>query len=186
MHGNDGNDRLFGAGGHDSLFGESGNDSLYGVKGHDRLDGGSGQDTLDGGIGHDVLLGAAGNDKLMGQTGRDILIGGAGSDYLNGGNGDDILIGGTTDHDLDSIALLAILSEWMSNASASARIGHLSGSQSGGLNGSSLFTVGVTVHGDGAADQLYGSLGRDWFLTSISDADAVRDRNSRQDWLHRI
>jgi Ca2+-binding RTX toxin-like protein len=168
------------------LFGESGNDSLYGLKGHDQLDGGSGRDILDGGLGHDLLLGGAGNDKLIGQTGRDILIGGAGSDFLHGGKDDDILIGGTTDHDNNAAAVLAIMVEWISNAPAATRISHLSGLQSGGANGTLLLSPGGTVHADGSIDQLYGYLGNDWFLQSISDADAVRDRNPRQDRLHRF
>lgn len=47
MHGQDGNDRIYGG---------VDNDEIYGGAGHDRLYGGAGADTLDGGAGRDVYV----------------------------------------------------------------------------------------------------------------------------------
>jgi Ca2+-binding RTX toxin-like protein len=60
LHGDDGNDTLYGhngkgkpvtGDGNDSFWGEGGNDELYGQEGNDYLDPGSGDDTLNGGNG---------------------------------------------------------------------------------------------------------------------------------------
>jgi len=48
------------------------------------------------------------------------------------------------------------------------RIAHLTGSSSGGLNGSYLLNRS-TVHADAAVNYLYGSAGWDWYFAGIPD-----------------
>jgi hypothetical protein len=171
IHGGAGNDVLVAGNGHDALFGDDGSDILYGKNGSDWLQGGDGNDALFGGSGNDRLLGELGNDRLFGEAGGDLLLGGlgddqsfggAGSDVLIGGGdadrlfgeqGDDVLIGGSTIHDTSDAALNAILVEWSSRRSFSARINNLR---------SRLDST--TVIDDGARDQLRGDSGRDWYL----------------------
>jgi Ca2+-binding RTX toxin-like protein len=184
LHGNNGNDHLFGGPDGNILFGENGNDQLLGRGGRDFLLGGTGNDVLDGGADADVLLGGDGNDKLFGQAGRDILIGGLGRDLLDGGRNDDILIGGTTDHDNILIALLKIHFEWVEDSAPAAdRIDKLNGTTPGGANDPFLLTPGGTVHEDGAVDRLISGIGFDWFFVSLGDGDLALDRNLAKDRL---
>jgi len=97
LHGQGGNDKLYGGSGSDHLLGGAGNDKLYGRRGDDVLDGGAGNDKLHGGFGDDTLRGGAGNDRLYGHHGDDVLEGGAGNDRLHGHHGDDLLDGGDGD-----------------------------------------------------------------------------------------
>src|SRR5262249_37003495 len=97
------------------------------------------------------------------------LIGGAGQATLQAGVGDDILIGGTTDYDNNAAALAAILAEWSrTDIDYATRIAHLTGSMSGGLNGSYVLNSN-TVRGNRQADNLYGGTGMDWFMTGTTD-----------------
>ena len=131
---------------------------------------GNGNDTLDarGASGPTVLVGGGGNDILYGGSGRNILIAGAGASSLNGGAGD-LLIAGSTAYDANLAALLAIRNEWArTDADYLTRIADLSGSQSGGLNGSYLLSA-QTVTSSGAGDDLYGGPGLDWFFAAASD-----------------
>lgn len=179
LHGNAGNDQLYGSHASDQLFGEAGSDSLFGLGGDDLLDGGTGADRLEGQAGDDLLLGGGANDKLFGQGGRDVLIGGFGSDDLFGGADDDIVIGGTTDHDANVQALTLILAEWSSSAGIGTRINNLT--LGGGLNDPFLLTPGDTVHSDGVVDRLTGEAGLDWFFRSLSDGDKLLDLNAGKD-----
>jgi hypothetical protein len=134
------------------------------------LFGGDGNDTLDasGSSANNVLLGEAGNDSLQGGSGRDLLIGGLGADILHGGDGDDILIGGTSDSDGNLTALNALMAEWgRTDLGYLDRLNHLTGSVSGGQNGS-YFLNAATVHDDAAVDQLFGEKGQDWFFARTS------------------
>jgi Ca2+-binding RTX toxin-like protein len=129
------------------------------------LFGGDGNDKLiaTGSIANNVLCGGAGQDDLEGGSGRDLLIGGLGNDELEGGDGGDILIGGTTDYDNNLVALGAILAEWgRTDLGFDARVNHLRG-QPGGLNGPYVLTA-VTVHADGAYNELTGGNGQDWIF----------------------
>src|SRR5262249_61406382 len=93
-----------------------------------------------------------------------------GVDALHGGTGDDILIGSTTHHDANVTALNALAAEWRrTDADLATRIGHLNGSQSGGLNGGYLLNT-TTVHDDGAIDELFGEGGSDWVIYRNSGA----------------
>jgi Ca2+-binding RTX toxin-like protein len=113
-------------------------------------------------------VGGAGADALTGGSGRDLLIGGLGTDTLRGGGGDDILIGGYTNYDANVTALLAVMKEWgRTDADYNTRVKHLSGSLSGGLNGS-YFLKATTVYDDTAIDSLFGEAGSDWFFARKS------------------
>jgi Ca2+-binding RTX toxin-like protein len=115
-----------------------------------------------------VLVGGAGSDTLLGGMGRDILIGGSGLSTLRAGSGGDILIGGTTDFDTNAAALAAVLAEWDSADDYATRIARITGSMSGGLNGS-VFLNSSTVHSDGMVNKLYGGPGMDWFFAGMLD-----------------
>jgi len=153
-------------------FGESGNDRIY-----------AGGNTT-------VLVGGGGDDELTGGSGRDLLIGGQGADKLIGNAGDDILIAGFTDHDNNYDALCKIMIEWTrTDISAETRVDHLSGTLSGGSNGTILLNFGPlgSLHDDtdyDSVDMLNGSAGSDWYifrsgedkivgLTSSDDATAL-------------
>jgi len=112
-----------------------------------------------------VAVGGDGTDILMDSGGRSILIGGAGVDVLSGGSGQDILIDSSTDHDADTEALLAILSEWNMNTLLSTRITNIMGGVGTGdwaLNSS-------TIDDDGDFDLLIGGGGIDWILLHSGD-----------------
>lgn len=142
------------------------------------LSGGAGDDTLTGGAGSAVLIGGAGNDILTGGASRDILIGGLGSDVLTGGGDDDILIGGITTFDQNLATLDAILAEWTSADTYLNRIAYLTGTKTGGLNGTTLLIKGTTVLDDSRAnDSLTGGLDTDWFFAFARDKAIDSDKS---------
>jgi Ca2+-binding RTX toxin-like protein len=100
LHGDAGNDQLFGYGQRVTMIGDDGDDRLS-VTGSGALSGGSGDDDLAGGSGDDTLDGDAGDDNVVGGNGNDTLRGGRGDDDLNGGRGDDVLDGEQGADDLD-------------------------------------------------------------------------------------
>jgi len=159
IRGGDGNDRLYSGSGDDELRGEAGDDMLFGMGGDDKL---SGQ------AGNDVLAGGAGNDWINGNDGRDILIGGVGSDHLDGGADDDILIGGSTKWDVSETGLNRIRNEWVRNSSLTARVKHLTGQWSGGLNGQTYLNATTVTH-DSDVDSLTGGGGQDWYWAAGRD-----------------
>ncbi len=187
--GGEGNDFLYGQQNNDFLFGDAGNDKLFGEGGDDLLQGGNGHDYLYGGIGHDRLFGQVGNDILFGESGNDIAVGGEGNDHLYGGTGrdltigsdgndtlfgegdDDILVANSTIYDNDELALMAILSEWVSSNSYTTRVNNIR--TGGGENGAFTLDNG-TVLDDGRPDTLWGNGGQDWFLTGVKDK--IRDK----------
>jgi hypothetical protein len=175
LHGDAGNDTIYGATGNDELFGGEGDDFLDGRRGSDLLYGEDGNDRLYGGLGHDILLGGTGNDLLYGGNDRDILIGGLDTDKLYGENGDDILIGGTTAFDDDEVALVAILSEWTSGNDYATRVSNIRDGL-GQSDGNSL-SADVTVIDDGVIDDLFGGGNQDWFF----NPDATNDRFNAKD-----
>ncbi len=114
-------------------------------------------------------MGGAGADSLTGGRGRDILIGGLGSDTLQAGSGGDILIGGTTSYDNNASALAAVLAEWSrTDIDYSTRIAQLTGTSTGGQNGTYLLNAG-TVQTDGSTNYLYGGSGLDWYFAGVLD-----------------
>src|SRR4029077_5392324 len=119
-----------------------------------------------------VLVGGGGTDRLIGGQGRDILIGGAGQATLQAGAGGDILIGGTTAYDNNAAALAAVLAEWSrADIGYTARMDHLTGKTSGGLNVNYLLISQMgnanTVFDNGLADKLQGGAGPDWFFAGM-------------------
>src|SRR5262249_58125282 len=100
-------------------------------------------------------------------------------DRLAAAYGGSILIGSYTDHDTNVAALLAIMKEWgRTDADYNTRVKHLSGSLSGGLNGSYRLTAS-TVHNDNAIDSLYGWAGMDWYIIS-GKGEQKKDKVSGQ------
>lgn len=100
VHGEAGNDVLFGTMLGDHLDGGAGRDDIYGLDGFDVLIGGDGPDVLDGGPGQDSVAGLDGDDELTGGQDTDLLHGGRGADVLNGGDGADNLFGDDGDDEL--------------------------------------------------------------------------------------
>ena len=103
---------IHGEGGDDMLFGGMGNDLIYGGLGNDQVNASGGDNivvgdeeligtlplTQDSTIGgNDVLSALGGNDVFYGGGGNDQVSPGAGNDYLHGGEGDDILDGAQGD-----------------------------------------------------------------------------------------
>jgi len=99
MHGDDGNDTMFGDDAVAMPAGfASGDDRLYAGKGKDKLHGGAGNDVLDASDDDNDKLDASDDDndkdELSGDEGDDQLKGGTGGDELNGGAGNDALYAG--------------------------------------------------------------------------------------------
>lgn len=172
IYGDEGDDRIKYGNGNNLIDGGSGNDLLW-----SGIDGAEGVNQLDGGSGDDLIVGAGGADQILGRSGQDMLIGGGLNDVLDGGGGEDLLIGGNTSFDNDETALLALWSEWRSAVAYATRIAHLTGTQSGGLNGGYLLTPGTTVVDDDAIDIIFGGSDLDWFWYH-SAQDMAFDYNS--------
>jgi Ca2+-binding RTX toxin-like protein len=150
-------------------------ENLTGGNGNDTLVGNASDNVISGGNGDDILLGGAGNDTLSGNNGRDLVIGGSGSDIVHGNIGEDILVAGFTafanesNGTVNETALNSIMAEWTrTDLGYAARISHVIGSSTGGLNGG-YFLNTLTVFDDGAVDTLFGETGLDWFLGSGND-----------------
>lgn len=149
------------------VTGTSGNDILIGNSGNNILDGGSG--------GNDILVGISGNDTLVSHgTGRNIMIGGNGQATFNpGSTGGDLIIGGYTIYDTNITALTSIQLEWTSTTTTYAnRVAHISGTLSGGLNGSYKLTASTvtTTSGNTVTGNSITNSGLNWYLVSASDA----------------
>lgn len=108
LEGEAGLDTLHGAAGNDTIRGEDDDDDLFGQSGNDVMYGGYGYDALDGGIDNDLMYGGNGavdndgGDTLFGGTGDDRLYGEAGNDSLRGDDGADYMYGGDGNDSLDS------------------------------------------------------------------------------------
>ena len=65
--GGKGNDKIYGGphGGNDELHGDAGDDHIFGGRGDDELHGGAGNDMLFGGKGADIFMGGFGDDKIF-------------------------------------------------------------------------------------------------------------------------
>jgi len=133
--------------------------------------GGGGADTITGDTNDNIFVGNGGNDSLNGGDGRDILIGGMDADSLDGGADDDILIGARTSHDGNRANLLALMLEWSrTDLGYTARLNHLTGSVSVGLNGSVFLNGSSLLSDNKAVDTLFGRAGTDWFITDNKDS----------------
>ena len=144
--------------------------------GRAKLFGGSGNDTLRvTGSGPAVLVGGDGADMLSAEgSGRTILIGGLGADSVTStGGGQAILIGGNTTYDAPTAghltALDAILNEWNSGRSFSARINNIRNGT--GSTGGNKFDA-TTIFNDGAVDVLTSNAtgtGQCWLIKRGND-----------------
>jgi Ca2+-binding RTX toxin-like protein len=112
IHGEAGNDSLYGGDHEDIIYGEGGTDEMVGYDGNDDMFGGDDADTVWGLQGDDTLSGGAGNDDMIGDEGADAMYGDAGGDHMVGGSendniwgddvsgsvsGDDVIIAGSGD-----------------------------------------------------------------------------------------
>jgi hypothetical protein len=148
--------------------GGSGNAILYGSSGA--------KNTLSAtGSGDDTMIGAGAGYKLTDSgSGMNILIaGGAGGDTLTG-NGNDILASGTTRYDADNAAniaaLDAIIAEWTSSDSYSARIGKiLAGVGALGADAVDSSTVSQDANADTLRDGSSQVQNNNWFVGWSND-----------------
>jgi hypothetical protein len=162
---------------------------VLGGSGNDLLFGGGDNETLRGNLGNDILVGNGGQDLLygdepsVGTNGMDLLIGGNGQDELHGNGKGDILIGGRTSYDANQTALLAILAEWTSGHSYSARLSNIRGpGASSRLNGSYYLKISGpdrTVFDGNAVDSMMGGEGRDWYFAKLG-SDIITDQESNE------
>jgi Ca2+-binding RTX toxin-like protein len=134
-------------------------------------------DTLTGDASNNILIGLGGNDVLQAGSGRDVLIGGAGNSTLQGGSGQDILIGGWTTYDdwqtvngvqqyvVNYDALDALLAEWASSDSLSAREQAISS----GVGSGSWALNAATVLDNSVSDAIFRNGGTDWIFAGSND-----------------
>jgi Ca2+-binding RTX toxin-like protein len=126
---------------------------------------------------------------LIGGNGRDLMIGGYGADRLVGNAEEDILIASPTAYDHNDLALCAIMKEWTSAGSNSARTANIMAGTglTGGFKLDGNDGANQTVFNDNDADTLTGSQGVDWFFANqIADnggvLDTVTDRAANELW----
>ncbi len=100
IEGNDGDDIIRGGYGTDYLYGDDGVDYIYGEGGTDTIEGNAGGDYLYGGDDDDDIWGGDGNDYMEGNDGKDDMWGGANDDILWGGAQSDKLYGEDGEDDL--------------------------------------------------------------------------------------
>lgn len=169
-----------GGAGADRLSGDSQPNMLLGMGGNDLLWGHGGADDLQGGNGNDVVVGGADNDTITGGIGKDLVIGGTGADTLIANDADDILIAGWTVHDNSDLALGALLAEWTSARTYSARVANLKGQTTSGVNATNYLRPNLDVFDDASVDQLYGGSQRDWYFANLLSGtlDILADRTA--------
>jgi hypothetical protein len=163
---------------------------VYGLDGNDEIEvdsgntgipawlfAGGGNDELEVEHGNNLLVGGGGKDTLEGGDGADILIGGSGASTLQGGcKGGDILIAGSTQYDSNNAALSKLLAEWgrtdlgttADPSGLQARVNHLLGVSSGGLNGTNYLNASTVTHASGADSVQGGGTGGSWFLVNTT------------------
>jgi Ca2+-binding RTX toxin-like protein len=135
--------------------------------GDDTVTGGGGADQIYLGAGEDVADGGAGNDLIVGGDDDDFVIGGPGVDQLFGQAGNDILVGGSAAvRNTNSDSLRKVLTDW--------------NPASTGTGGYTDIRGRLNVTDDGAADELTGGTGTDWFWgvsVVLTDRDPAEQRN---------
>ena len=164
--------------------GDGGTDSYSGIE---NLLGSAFNDTLTGSGANNLLSGGAGDDILEGLNGDDVLIGGAGNDVLNGGLGRDTadysnaasavraqLNTGTASNDGDGgTDTLIGIENLTGSAFNDLLVGDAGGNVlRGGLGADTLLGLAgndVLWGGAGAANQLQGGLGDDWYVLEAND-----------------
>jgi Ca2+-binding RTX toxin-like protein len=158
-------DILSGDDGDDFFIASDGNNTINGGNGSDAVIAGAGNDVINGGDGNDALVGLDGNDSIDGGNGDDILLGMSGADTIFGGAGSDLIIGGIVNDDPEGM-VDGIVGEWWSGDTYGNRVGHVTGSLSGGVN-PLPFVVNSTVFDDGEVDQVFGNADEDLFYITI-------------------
>lgn len=172
-----------------NIFGNADADTMVGDASANTFNGAGGADLLRGLGGADILRGGDGADILEGGIGADRLDGGAGSDQMAGGADNDIYIvtdaGDTTvelvgegvdvvETNRPSWALSANL-ENLTYTGATAFVGSgnvLGNTIRGGVAGDTLIGGDgndILVGGAGAANNVFGGLGNDYFILQVAD-----------------
>jgi serralysin len=153
----------------ENLLGSAFNDALTGNGANNLLSGGAGDDVLEGLNGDDVLIGGAGNDVLNGGAGNDT------ADYSNAAAGMRAQLNtGTSVNDGDGGADTLIgIENLTGSAFNDILIGDAGGNVlRGGLGADTLLGLAgndVLWGGAGAANQLQGGLGDDWYVLEAND-----------------
>jgi Ca2+-binding RTX toxin-like protein len=186
LAGGPGTDDLGAGGGSDALTGDGDGDTLAGGPGLDALDGGDGDDILRGA--DVVLVGADGADDIAGGAGSDTVLGGPGNDTLDGGLGPDSLrgeAGRDTVTYRDRATPVTVTLDDLAN-DGEAGEGDNVASDVEAVEGG---TVGDTLRGNPASNQLDGASGPDYIdaatgvdtISGGSARDALRSRDGARD-----
>jgi Ca2+-binding RTX toxin-like protein len=115
----------------------------------------AGDDTVRGTSVTDIIYGLDGNDRLFGLNGNDTLYGGTGNDLLDGGPGNDTMTGGAgndtyrVDNVKDKVVELA-------NEGFDAVLAKASYTLSANVEFLQLFGAGLSGHGNGLDNTMYG------------------------------
>ncbi len=204
LDGGTGNNTLYGGEANDILIGGANYgpkvNGPEGQQGSNIVVGGAGDDTIYGNAingaegkgGNNLLLGGDGEDTIYGNWtnggeggGRNLIVGGADADTLydyqaaDGAEGrGSILIADETSLGLADLG--AVLSEWTSTRSYSARVDNILGVGSGDRNNGSVFLqAGDNVTADSAEDSLWGSTGGTgfnwfWYVLAVDSINRAK------------
>jgi Ca2+-binding RTX toxin-like protein len=137
-----------------------------------------------GGIGNDVFYADNGNSVLVGGSGNNVLVSGRGNNLLIAGSGgrneilgtqgNNVEVGGSVSYQTNEAALAAVMAEWSSGDSYTARVGKIDGNIAGGLNGSWLLNASTITHGSGY-DYLFGGIGQNTYFAHQTGSVLARD-----------
>lgn len=171
---------VFGNADADTMVGDANANTFNGAGGADLLRGLGGADILRGGDGADILEGGAGADRLDGGAGSDQMTGGADNDVYIVTDAGDLtieLVGEGVDvveTNRPSWALSANV-ENLTYTGATAFVGSgnaLGNTIRGGVAGDTLIGGDgndILVGGAGAANNVFGGLGNDYFILQVAD-----------------
>ncbi|WP_420862898.1 calcium-binding protein [Algirhabdus cladophorae] len=184
LKGRGGDDEIIGGSGNDNIYGNDGDDELYGGADIDVISGGRGEDYISGGSENDVLVGGQDSDTLNGDEGDDTLFGGGDNDILFGGEGDDTVYGHAGDDEIFGEDGDDTLSGGRGNDDLNGggdRDTLMGGSGDDTLRGGSGRDVLNGNHGD---DMLHGGIGADTFVFGRhAGNDIVEDFENNKDFL---
>lgn len=172
----------------ENLFGSRHHDILSGSAVNNVVSGSAGDDYLDGGAGDDVLRGGGDNDTLVGGTGADTLVGGTGIDvadysgattavtvrldlgFASGGGGADTLT------DVENVRGSAYDDVIFGSSEANVIYGGAGRDVILGLGGNDVILAGA-----GAANEIHGGEGDDYFILEAADTVVEEALNQGKD-----
>jgi Ca2+-binding RTX toxin-like protein len=147
------------AGGPDRVHGQDGNDWLYGQNGGDTMTGGANNDNMFGGLGADTMDGGANNDTMEGESGVDNMDGDADADTMRGGTENDVMYG----DDRDNAAAAGTDNMFGDGGLDRMHGGPSADTMSGGIDIDTMYgdAGDDLMNGDAAEDRMYGGANDD-------------------------